>query len=286
MSDSVAKKRGRNSTRLAEQNPFSFDEKVDFTEIGHVYRILGKPAEMSVTSLLKTAFPASADFDGPAIASTCLRRWRENASSRYHDVVSGIENDQDAVAAVLQIWDRNRDLGTLAHKAVELALNDQLERNDALFADVKSELDQFMQFHETQTLAGWKALRTELSLYHTRKDGTTIAGQIDVLYIDTKGQFRVVDLKRSDKDLTSRASNFGKFGTGVASALKDTYHQRYSLQCWIYSYMLKNLTGKKIGAPLLVQVHPAQRGPQVIHTTYMEDVAQKMLDGDAPSVPR
>lgn len=279
MLNSAGKKRGRNATSLAVTNPFSFDDDVEFSEAGHIYRVHGRKAEMSVTSLVKMAFPASADFNGRAICETNLARWRTNASNRYHAVVADIPDDEEATAAVMAIWDRNRDLGTLAHKAVELTLNNELVPNDALVADVKKELDQFMMFHDRQTLAGWKVLRSELSLYHKRTDGTTIAGQIDILYRDNTGKLRVVDIKRSEKVLSANAHNFGKFGAGVAAEIKDTDHYRYSLQCWLYSCMLWRLTDAEMGAPLLVQVHPDLDVANVIPCADLQSVAEQLLDG-------
>jgi hypothetical protein len=276
------KKRGRNAATLAEENPFDFDDDVDFSESGHIYHVCGRKAEMSVTSLVKSAFPASANFDGRSICETNLSRWRTNASNRYHSVVAGIPDDQEAISAVLALWERNKNLGTLTHKAVELTLNDEIVTHDVMVADVQRELDQYLIWNDRQSLAGWKAVRTELSLYFTRANKETIAGQIDVLYQDNTGKYRIVDVKRSDKQLHANAPNFGKWGTGCAASLKDIDFYRYSLQTWIYTVMFQRLTGKECGAPLLVQVHPDQAGPNVIACQYLEDVASKLLDGEDP----
>jgi hypothetical protein len=237
---------------------------------------------MSVTSLVKVAFPASANFDGRFICETNLSRWRTNASNRYHSVVADIPDDEEAISAVLALWERNKNLGTLTHKAVELTLNDEIVTHDVMVADVQRELDQYLMWHDRQSLAGWKAVRTELSLYHTRANKETVAGQIDVLYTDNTGKFRVVDVKRSDKQLHANAPNFGKWGAGCAASLKDTDFYRYSLQTWIYTVMFQRLTGKECGAPLLIQIHPDQAGPNVIPCQYLEDVAGQLLDGEDP----
>ena len=279
MQSSQGKKRGRNATRLAETNPFEWDDTVSFSEEGHVYTVNGKKAELSVTSLVKIAFPSSRNFDGREICEANLSRWRNNASNRYYDVVAGIKDDDEAIAAVLAMWERNRDLGTLTHRAVELSLNDdELLTHDVQAADVKTELQQYLLFHKQQTLAGWKALRTELALYHTRADGTNVGGQVDVLYQDDTGKLRVIDVKRSDKTLDSSAHNYGKWGTGPAAEIKDTDYHRYSLQCWLYTIMLSELVGeKKTGAPMLVQVHPDLHAPSIIPCEYLEGVARQLL---------
>jgi hypothetical protein len=278
----TCKKRGRNASTLAEEAPFAFDDDVTFSEEGHIYYVCGKKAEMSVTSLVKSAFPASANFDGRAICQTNLARWRSNGSARYHTVVADISDDEDAISAVLALWERNKNLGTLTHKAVELTLNDEIVTHDVMAADVQRELDQFLMWHDRQSLAGWRAVRTELSLYHTRANEETVAGQIDVLYTDNTGKYRVVDVKRSDKQLHADAPNFEKWGAGHAAALKDIDFFKYSLQTAIYSVMFSRLTGKEMGVPLLVQVHPDLSCPNVIPCADLKNVAEQLLDGDEP----
>ena len=277
--EQTSRKRGRNASSLAEANPFDWDDAISFSEEGHLYHVHGKKAELSVTALVKTAFPSSAAFDGRRICEANLSKWRTNANNKYYSVVADIPDDEDAIAAVQALWDRNRDLGTLAHKMVELVVNQELPVGSKETNPVRRELDQFLEFQDARTLAGWSARRTELALYHTREDGTTIAGMIDLLYQDAAGQLRVVDLKRSDKVLTPQAPNFGKMGAGAAASLKDTDYYRYSLQCWLYSLMLKDLSGMEVGAPLLVQVHPTQNSAKVIHCQDLEDVARNLLDG-------
>jgi hypothetical protein len=273
------KKRGRNAIRLAEANPFAFDDHVEFEEQDHIYRVHGKKAEMSVTNLVKVAFPSAGVFDAHAVCVSNLARWRTNASNRYHSVVAGLD-DESATEAVMALWERNKALGTLVHKICELALNDELEPHDPLAAGVAAELEQFMLWHERQMLAKWSIVRTELALYHTRADNTTIGGQIDCLYKDNKGKFRIIDIKRSDKNLTAGAHNFGKMGAGVAAAIKDTDHYKYSLQCHLYSSMLEKLTGKECGAPLLVQLHPdLEHAPNVVPCADLRAVARQLLDG-------
>ena len=272
------KKRGRNASNLAEVNPFDFDEHVSFEETDHVYRVFGKKAELSVTNLVKVAFPLSV-FDAHAVCVSNLGIWRTKASNRYFDIVAGLD-DEAAIEAVLCTWEKNRALGTLVHKVCELALNDELELNDPLAAGVQIEVDQFMAWHERQKLAGWRTVRTELAVFHKRADNTTIGGQIDCLYKDNKGKFRIIDIKRSDKDLTSGAHNFGKMGAGVAAEIKETDHNKYSLQCHLYSTMLEKLTGKECGAPLLVQVHPdLAHAPNVVPCADLRAVARQLLDG-------
>jgi hypothetical protein len=262
---------------LAEANPFEWDSHVDFSESDHTYTVKGSVAQCTVTELVKAAFPNSATFDGRAICKSNLSRWRTNASNRYHNLVARTDDDDEAIDAVLALWERNRELGTLAHKAVELKLNGE---SDKTIEDVRTELGQYMVFHNRSTAAGWEVLRTELALYYERVDGTIVGGQIDVLYKDEAGTLRVVDVKRSDKQLHSSSPSFGKTGVGPAASLPDTDHFKYSLQCWIYSVMLARLTGADVKSPLLVQVHPELNKPNIVHCAPLKEVAERVLSGE------
>lgn len=268
-------KRGRYATTLAEQNGFAFDRNVSFTEEGHVYHVCGKKADRSVTTLVKQAFPG--DFDGPAIARKNLTSWRKNASSKYHACVCDEKDDAKAVQNVLDLWERNKTLGSLTHKAVELHLNDAVMTGDVVDADVEKEVNQFLLWYYRQSLeCDWKVFRTELAVYHGLNTKMVTAGQIDVLYVDQAGKLRVVDVKRSDKDLTVHARNWGKFGVGHAAEVPDTDHYRYSLQCWLYTIMLREL-GYDTGAPMLVQVHPTQNEAKAVACADMKAVALALL---------
>ena len=273
-----SKKRGRNALRLSEQNPFPFDQYVDFDENNHIYTVNGKTTKTSVTSLIKNLFPASANFDPKSICQANLTKWRSNSSNRYYDIVADIEDDEEAMSVVMAVWEKNKDLGTLTNKAVELVLNDEPVTNDVAAAHVQSELDMYLSWHNRKCLAGWKAIRTELALFHTRSDETIFAGQIDILYKDDTSKYRVVDIKRTDKELHKDSSNFGKWGIGPAASLKDTDFYKYSLQTWIYTLMFQRLTGNQVGNPLLVQVHPQQTEAHEIICADIQNVAHKILE--------
>lgn len=273
-----SKKRGRNASRLSEQNPFPFDQHVDFDEKNHIYTVNGTTTKNSVTSLIKTFFPASANFDPKSTCEANLTKWRSNSSNRYYDIVADIEDDEEAMSAVMAVWEKNKDLGTLTHKAVELVLNDEPVTNDVAAAHIQSEVDMYLSWHNRKCLAGWEAIRTELALFHTRSDKTTFAGQIDILYKDDTSKYRVVDIKRTDKELHKDTSNFGKWGIGPAASLKDTDFYKYSLQTWIYTLMFQRLTGKQIGNPLLVQVHPQQTEAHEILCADLQNVAHMILE--------
>ena len=277
-----------NARSLAQKNPFDFDSRVTFDGTDHAYTVGDRPVKLSVTSVVKATFPASANFDGRCIAEKNLKKWRQNCSSRYHAVVVGIEDDEVAISTVLALWKANRDLGTVCHKAVELYLNGDKDGEDDekgrtlveghRLADVDAELDQFVAWHSHKNDLGWKIRRTELALYYQHADGPAlVAGTIDCLYEDDTGTTRVVDLKRTDKNLTRDAHNYGKYGTGHAGGLPDTDFYRYSLQCWLYSIMFEGLVGRPMGTPLLVQVHPDSSAATEVECADLRAVASEVL---------
>ena len=264
-------KRGRNATALSELNPFSFDERVTFDEARHLYTVDKRRAERSVTSLVKEAFADK--FDAVEIIKKNLFSWRANRSSKYHQLVVDTE-DQEAIDAVVALWNKGRDSGTQLHKSAELWMN-------GIEPTPGDDLELFKTgWKELQDL-GHTACRTELSVFWGGDDDTTTAGQIDLL-TKTKDGYAIVDIKRSDKNLTSDAPSFHRTGAEgtVFERLDDTPHMRYSLQLSFYAEMFCRLTGEPVTQMLLLQVDPVNNSVSVVPCTDLRQEARSFLSAD------
>jgi hypothetical protein len=75
----------------------------------------------------------------------------------------------------------------------------------------------------------------------------TIAGEMDLLVITPKGEFKIYDMKT--------ANNWGKFGSD-----EDNYYkkERYTLQLSLYKNLLENMTGLKVNELELVGFKTSQ----------------------------
>lgn len=262
--------RGRNATRLAESHPFDFDERVEFQEEGHAYRVNGFLVPTSVSSVVKQGF--ADDFDAVAIVRKNLSKWRDDASSKYHPLVDG-KTDEEAERAVIEMWGKGRDGGTALHKHAELWLNGEKPVEGVPAAEV----DLLLRGWQMLLARGHQIVRTELSVFWPPRGPPKVAGQIDFLTRTSAG-LCIVDLKRSSKNLTASARAF-KYGIGALATVGDTPLMRYSLQLSLYAVMLGELTREKTGELLLLQVDPERGTVRVTECVDLRAQARVLLLG-------
>lgn len=276
---STKRPRGRNATSLAEFNPFDFDDRVTFDERDHTYTVDGKQLHMSVSDVVKLGF-ANNTFNPAVVIKKNLASWRSQQDSKYFKVVDGLA-DEDAYLAVRKVWDGDADKGTRLHKWAELTANDVTPADS---------LDEMAQ-EQTQILTGWAMLsakglqitRTEHSLFYPSKD-PWLGGQVDFLMRGDAG-FTIVDLKRSEKNLSAEAPAYGRKGVGPMSVYSDNAHMRYSLQQSLYAVLLEELTGDRVTDLYLLQVHPSQTHPKLIPCTDLRVEARAILSSLPPCLP-
>lgn len=224
----------RNYDFLAKENAFDFDKRVFFEEERHLYFVDGVQVPISITGVLKKHDPAP--FDAPAIILRCWKAWKRNGKKpELAKVLQNVETDHDAITAVKSVWNRSSELGTLLHKRFEALVNDA-DTDDPQFSPVNADWDQL-----ANALAGvnWGPLRSELSVFYTNEAGKVVAaGQIDMLAVSENGDYVMIDLKRSSKQIGPAQSPFrpGEW----------TEYYKYSLQLACYSLMVAQLTGKQV----------------------------------------
>jgi hypothetical protein len=232
---------GRNFTKLASDNPIEM-VKIDFDEGKHQYTVEGHIVPISATSVKKNVFDEK-EFDGPGVIATNLRKWRANASSKYHHMVHG-KTDEEATAALLDLWGSANVLGTQLHFRFEGHLNGvevpDDGKTDVEWRVLKAFTDEL--FKDTKSAP----MRTELSVcWHDEETGrVTCAGQVDLLVRTQEGDYVMIDLKRTEKNLQFNERTFGEAdpsgpmaGTGV-----NDFH-KYSFQQSLYCVMLEQCAG-------------------------------------------
>ena len=229
----------------------------------------GKKVPVSVTKLVSQAVPPEYRFDGHKIITKNLSSWRVNASSKYHNLVAEVDDEQ-AIKNVLASWDKNRDAGTGMHKCFEQYLNGEPVTREAEYAK------EMEQFHVAMdSLAGLTPMRTEMSIFANDARGdAAVAGQIDLLMKDTEGGVHIVDFKRTAGDLTPGASSYGK---KFLNDLPINDHYKYSLQLALYAAMFELQTGVPVLSCRLMQVHPDLDEARIVPTTDMAEHARALL---------
>jgi ATP-dependent exoDNAse (exonuclease V) beta subunit len=182
--------------------------------------------------------------------------------------------DEEAREKIKQIWQHANEFGTLLHAHAERELNG--ERFD-VDSRIETEFQQFKAFRAD--FPGLVPVRTELSLFYTRDDGSVAAvGQLDALFRDEKGRFALVDYKRSEKDLGASANSFGKMGTGVVKNFPANEHHRYALQQALYAVMLEQRTGYAVDFSFLLALHPGLPRYVLILCADLRAQARAILD--------
>jgi len=243
---------GRNCTSLASANPIPLlDSRIDFSEEGHRYFIDGEVfVGKSATTLVKDSFSGE-EFNGPLIVRKNLASWRSKPSSRYHKLVSHL-NDASAEAAILKQWDDANVLGTQTHLVCERVLNGDPPGDEAL--TVSKELSQFKSFLEDNPTL--QPYRTELSLFYTRPDGSvSVCGQLDALLkCSETGQVVMIDFKRTTHDLAPDKHSFGKEGLGCLEGVPANDFHKYSLQLSIYSVLCEH-HGLHVDSLFILKLH-------------------------------
>ena len=258
---------------LAQQNKLCWDQHCDFEEEGHKYTVFGKIVPTSVTGLVSMIVKDEDKFDGPQIAKKNLTKWRSNAQHKFHDIVSGVSDDE-AVSAVVQYWKHDTQKGTALHSWIENYLNgNALAINETL----RPEIGQFtsFDFHSCMDI-----FRTELLVYYAPDSDPTnalCAGQIDAVFSSGDKLF-IVDFKRTENDLTSHAFHYGKYCKGVLENIPLTPHTRYSFQQSLYAIMLERLIGSSISEMYLLQMHSNLDDYKLVRCTDYRPQARILLE--------
>ena len=274
---------GRNCTTLAATNALKpLDDRITFDEDSHTYHVDGKKVPTSVTSILKKVLDET-PFNADLIITKNLASWRRNPRSKYNSVVSD-KDDSAAIAAIKKQWSDANRLGTKLHAVLEHYLNGELVgselENDA---ETKVEWGATRMAVDSLIAMGAKPYRTELSVFWTNPAGKIVcAGQMDVLLrCEEGGELVLVDLKRSEKDLSAENVPFGE--KLCAAPLANEFandHTKYSLQLSCYSVMLEQTTGLKVPPAnrFLLRSHPSSPKSELIGCKDFDKEARAILD--------
>ena len=226
---------------LAQKNPHPRDSNIQFFEEGHEYKIVGfdkKPT--SVTTLIHHYFP---EFDADVIIDKMMssKNW---PNSKYF----GKTKEQ-----IKEEWDKNRDeaakQGTIMHKGIENFFNEEpVENRDS------KEFQMFLNFWNDM-MAQYPTLKIYRTEWLVYDESIGLAGSIDCVLEDDKGNLYILDWKRSKEIKTEN-----KFDKGKAPF--DNYdhcnYWHYSLQLNFYRHILQTKYNKKVVFMMLVVLHPNQ----------------------------
>jgi ATP-dependent exoDNAse (exonuclease V) beta subunit len=198
---------------------------LQFDEASHTYTYNGQQL-VSVTQFLGRFFEV---FDGPTIA----RRVVVNPNSKYHG------RDPDELVAE---WDAHgreaRELGTLLHNNIQQYLAD---------GDVQGDRsDEFCHFEAFIAGKEWRPLMVEERVCCPEAG---IAGTVDAVFEDARGDVVICDWKRAKK---MKFENRWQNAKPPIDHLDDCDLSKYSLQLSLYRHLLRNELKERNVSLLLV----------------------------------
>lgn len=245
-----------------------------------------KPNKLSVTSLVKQNFPA---FNADAI----LAKMRSNKKFWLKKKSYRGKTDSD----VKKMWkvggDQARASGTLIHKQIE----DYYKSRGIIIPTVQSqEFKQFIKYDEhVKTMKGWIPARSEWIVYADQQH--PLCGTIDMVYIDSKRMAKepegsgvlhlvIVDWKRVKAMKKWSQEN----GTGACCDVPNANFFHYSMQLYIYKYILENFytpftyEGRtidtiKVGSCWLVVFHPNKTVYSQYKCANMTSIVTQLING-------
>jgi ATP-dependent exoDNAse (exonuclease V) beta subunit len=185
---------------------------LQFDEPSHTYTYDGREL-VSVTQFLGRFFEV---FDGPKIARSVVTK----PSSKYYG------RDPDQVVAE---WEANslqaRELGSLLHSNIQQQLVD---------GEVRGELsDQFRHFEAFIAGKDWRPLMVEEQVCCSEAG---IAGTVDAVFEDARGDVVICDWKRAKK---MKFDNRWRKAKPPIQHLDDCDLSKYSLQLSLYRHLLR-----------------------------------------------
>ncbi len=185
---------------------------LQFDEASHTYTYDGREL-ISVTQFLGKFFEI---FDGPRIA----RRVVTNPNSKYHG------RDPDELVAE---WEANgrqaRELGTLLHHNIQQFLVD---------GDMSGERsDEFSHFEAFIASKDWRPMMVEEQVCCP---DAGIAGTVDAVFEDARGDVVICDWKRAKK---MKVDNRWQKAKPPIQHLDDCDLSKYSLQLSLYRHLLR-----------------------------------------------
>jgi len=239
----------KNNTRLSEHKP---QHKVHFDEASHTYTFKGKV----LTSVTQFLSRYKQKFDE--------EKWSKYVSRR----------DKIPVALVKEQWDTKRDnacdLGTNVHMYAEYVINTLMDKPFDKPKAINNKAVRMMKqldklFYQQAEV---KPLQSELLVFNEQY---RIAGTIDFIYKDTKGNIYLADWKTNDK--IKQENKYQKMKAPF-SELDDCNYNHYALQLNLYKILYEQQTGNKVRG--LFVIHIKQDAYDVYPIRLHQDIIQQL----------
>ena len=242
------------------------DDRMLFDEVNHVYYVDGIRVPISATTLLGQ-FHSHFDADDAIKKMRGGRNWRNKQLDYMKPDGAIMTNDE-----IKEQWAyKNKvaqDRGTLMHWQIEQRLNGRMVEEEH-----SKEFLLFSNFARDWLWNGQRLVyRTEANLFHI---GLRMAGQADLICMESDGTLSIFDWKRS-KEI--RRSNRYQSMMPPLENLHDCNYEHYALQLNLYRYVLETEYDRRVSLMYLVILHPSQLDYEVIPVPDMSTEINRIVD--------
>ena len=236
--------------KLAVDNPFPREERVQFDEENHKYTIDGVVVPRSITGLLSLY---ENKFD-PEQAMNAMQHGHFWESTCQELAMRGLGvTKKDFLDRWAKAGEVGRLRGHLLHFHCESLANSipVQEPHSPEFQQAQHIFDLLLDW-------GMKPYRAEVNIFHV---GLRCGGQPDLLLLDSQGRIVIVDWKRTNKLSKENDRAAMKY---PLNHLPDCSYYRYALQVNLYRYVLETEYGMSVASMFLAVCHPDLVVPRLI----------------------
>jgi hypothetical protein len=255
-------------TKLEIVNQHPNDRFIYFDAAKHAYSTKKCPYFKSVTGVISKQF---SKFDADAVISRM-----KPGNKKYKGMSPG---------EIKRLWNKkgkeSSKSGTLLHAQIENYYN--AEEIEVEPGDVA--LEQFLEWDVSfLSEREWSPFRVEWKVFD---EESRIAGTIDAVFTNNKGEYVLVDWKRCNSiDMNNR---FQKSSNPALNHLPDCKFVKYSLQLNLYKYILQKNYGLTVAGMYIVNMHPEQSTFKTLEaldlTREIDIIVGKMSSDTAIALP-
>jgi len=250
--------------KLATENPFQREDRVQFDEDTHTYTIDGVVAPRSITGLLRL-YENQFDPERAMSAMQNGRLWELTCEDLERQGLGVTKKD------FLDRWTKAGEVGRM--RGHLLHFHCECIANATPVPEPHSpEFQQARQVFNLLLERGMKPYRAEVNIFHV---GLRCGGQPDLLLLDSRGRVVIVDWKR-----TKHLSMENKHASlhYPLNHLPDCSYYRYALQVNLYRYILESEYAMSVGTMLLAICHPGLAHARLVEVPRLDDEVSALVD--------
>ena len=149
---------------------------------------------------------------------------------------------------------------------------EQMVNGNQMEEPLSPEFKQASQIFDKILALGLRPLRAEVCIFHC---GLRVAGQPDLLCVDSAGRIVIFDWKRTRRLLMDDDRAHMRY---PFNELPDTNYWHYALQLNLYAFILESEYAKEVSGMFLAVVHPELAEPRLVAVPRLDEEVQALVE--------